>query len=121
MMRSFVRVLKYQVEFFWSFRAVHQVRPDDVSSALQQHPSDWTVAVEIPAREICNPTIAGYLDRKLADGSWRRFVVHDLVFPAQTTRQVWFWHVSRMVSSSQPMTRNCLFHICFGVARKFRT
>ena len=29
------------------------------------------VVVAIPAREVSNPTLSGYLDRKLRDGTWK--------------------------------------------------
>ena len=48
----------------------HKVCPTEKSGpVIERCVSD--VVVAIPAREVSNPTLSGYLDRKLLDGTWK--------------------------------------------------
>ena len=48
----------------------HRSCPTERSGpVIQRCMSD--VVVAIPAREVSNPTLSGYLDRKLQDGTWK--------------------------------------------------
>ena len=51
-------------------RETHKVCPTEKSGpVIERCVSD--VVVAIPAREVSNPTLSGYLDRKLLDGTWK--------------------------------------------------
>ena len=51
---------------------LHKVHPSENHAVerLDQFGSD--VVVAIPAREVTNPTISGYLERQLPDSTWKR-------------------------------------------------